>query len=137
MKKSLSIALLFAMTALSPAAAQDKVLRIASRQLVAYQFGQPLTLDKQHGTTYTATRFERLPLPFAPLTEGQAAAGQAQAVAGPERGRGRSSAGADREPAGRGDSHQCGGPRCARWTNAADELHQPCHQCIAVPKLAI
>ena len=59
----------------------DEVLRIAQRQLVAYQFGQPLTLDKQSGVTYTATRYERLPLPFAPLSEGVAAAGEAITIA--------------------------------------------------------
>lgn len=60
---------------------RDEVLRIAQRQLVAYQFGQPLRLDKQTGTTYTATRYERLPLPYAPLSEGVAAAGEAITIA--------------------------------------------------------
>ena len=59
----------------------DEVLRIAQRQLVAYQFGQPLTIEKQTGVTYTATRYERLPLPFAPLSEGVAAAGEAITIA--------------------------------------------------------
>ena len=59
----------------------DEVLRIAQRQLVAYQFGQPLKLNKQTGVTYTATRYERLPLPFAPLSEGVAAAGEAITIA--------------------------------------------------------
>ena len=59
----------------------DEVLRIAQRQLVAYQFGQPLRINKQTGVTYTATRFERLPLPFAPLSEGVAAAGAALTIA--------------------------------------------------------
>ena len=59
----------------------DEVLRIAQRQLVAYQFGQPLTINKQTGVTYTATRYERLPLPFAPLSEGTAAAGEAITIA--------------------------------------------------------
>jgi len=59
----------------------DEVLRIAQRQLVAYQFGQPLTINKQTGVTYTATRYERLPLPFAPLAEGVAAAGEAITIA--------------------------------------------------------
>lgn len=48
----------------------DETLPLARRQLVAYQFGDPLTLDKGRGTTYTATRYNRLPLPFAPLSEG-------------------------------------------------------------------
>lgn len=59
----------------------DEVLRIAQRQLVAYQFGQPLTISKNTGVTYTATRYERLPLPFAPLSEGVAAAGEAITIA--------------------------------------------------------
>lgn len=59
----------------------DEVLRIAQRQLVAYQFGQPLTIEKNTGVTYTATRYERLPLPFAPLSEGVAAAGEAITIA--------------------------------------------------------
>jgi hypothetical protein len=56
---------------------RDEVLRIAQRQLVAYQFGQPLRIQKQSGVIYTATRYERLPLPFAPLSEGVAPGGQA------------------------------------------------------------
>lgn len=59
----------------------EKVLRIAQRQLVAYQFGQPLTIEKNTGVIYTATRYERLPLPFAPLAEGVAAAGEAITIA--------------------------------------------------------
>lgn len=47
----------------------DEVLPLAQRQLVIYQFGDPLTLPKGRGLTYTATRFNRLPLPFAPLSE--------------------------------------------------------------------
>jgi len=60
---------------------REEVLRIAQRQLVAYQFGQPLTLEKNAGVTYTATRYERLPLPFAPLSEGVASAGEAITIA--------------------------------------------------------
>lgn len=60
---------------------RDEVLRIAQRQLVAYQFGQPLRIEKNTGVTYTATRYERLPLPFAPLSEGVAAAGEAITIA--------------------------------------------------------
>lgn len=59
----------------------DEVLRIAQRQLVAYQFGQPLRIEKNTGVTYTATRYERLPLPFAPLSEGVAAAGESITIA--------------------------------------------------------
>jgi N4-gp56 family major capsid protein len=60
---------------------QKEVLRFAQRNLVAYGFGQSLKIDKQHGITYTATRFERLPLPFAPLSEGVPAAGGAVTIA--------------------------------------------------------
>jgi len=56
---------------------QEEVEPLARRQLVAYQFGKPLHLDINRGTTYTATRFERLPLPFAPLQEGVAPVGEA------------------------------------------------------------
>jgi N4-gp56 family major capsid protein len=49
---------------------QEEVEPLARRQLVAYQFGKPLHLDTNRGVTYTATRFERLPLPFAQLQEG-------------------------------------------------------------------
>src|SRR6516162_8207707 len=48
----------------------DETLPLARRQLVAYQFGDPLTLPKGRGTSYTATRYNRVPLPFAPLSEG-------------------------------------------------------------------
>jgi N4-gp56 family major capsid protein len=47
----------------------EEVLPLAQRQLVAYQFGDPLELPKGRGLQYTATRFNRLPLPFAPLSE--------------------------------------------------------------------
>ena len=46
---------------------QEEVEPLARRQLVAYQFGKPLHLDTNRGVTYTATRFQRLPLPYAPL----------------------------------------------------------------------
>lgn len=59
----------------------EEVLRIAQRQLVAYQFGQPIRLEKQTGVNYTATRYERLPLPFAPLSEGVAAVGESITIA--------------------------------------------------------
>ena len=59
---------------------QDKVEPLARRQLVAYQFGKPLKLDQHRGTTYTASRYERLPLPYAPLQEGVAPPGQAMTL---------------------------------------------------------
>src|SRR5262252_622379 len=48
----------------------DKTLPLARRQLVVYQFGDPLTLPKGRGVTYTATRYNRVSLPYAPLSEG-------------------------------------------------------------------
>jgi len=59
---------------------QEEVEPLARRQLVAYQFGKPLKLDVNRGTTYTASRYERLPLPFAPLQEGVAPAGEAMTL---------------------------------------------------------
>jgi N4-gp56 family major capsid protein len=48
----------------------DRTLPLVRRQLVVYQFGDPLTLPKGRGVTYTATRYNRIPLPFSPLSEG-------------------------------------------------------------------
>lgn len=56
---------------------QEEVLRLSYRTLVAYQFGNPLRLPEGRGTTYTASRYVRLPLPFAPLQEGIAPPGEA------------------------------------------------------------
>ena len=58
-----------------------KTLPLARRQLVVYQFGDPLTLPKGHGVTYTATRYNRIPLPFAPLSEGVPPVGQLMTIA--------------------------------------------------------
>jgi N4-gp56 family major capsid protein len=56
---------------------QKKVLPLSQRYLVAYQFGQALTLPKGHGVTYTASRYTRLTLPLSPLTEGVSPPGEA------------------------------------------------------------
>lgn len=58
----------------------DETLPLARRQLVAYQFGDPLTLPKGRGTAYTATRYNRVPLPYAPLSEGVPPIGQAMTI---------------------------------------------------------
>lgn len=58
----------------------DETLPLARRQLVAYQFGDPATLDKGRGTTYTATRFNRLPLPYASLSEGVPPIGETMTI---------------------------------------------------------
>lgn len=55
---------------------QQKVLPLAKRQLVAFQFAKKLKLDNGYGTTYTATRYSRINLPFAPLSEGVPSQGQ-------------------------------------------------------------
>lgn len=59
---------------------QGKVLRLVDRQLVAYQFGQSLRLPKNRGTTYTASRYDRVNLPFAPLSEGVPPVGEAMTL---------------------------------------------------------
>lgn len=59
---------------------QEEVEPLARRQLVAYQFGKPLRLDVNRGTTYTASRYERLPLPYAALQEGVAPPGESMAL---------------------------------------------------------
>jgi len=56
---------------------QDKTLPLTQRQLVAYQFGDMLRLPKGRGLTYTASRYDRVNLPFAPLSEGVAPVGEA------------------------------------------------------------
>lgn len=58
----------------------DETLPLARRQLVAYQFGDPLTLPKGMGTSYTGTRYNRLPLPFAPLSEGVPPTGETMTI---------------------------------------------------------
>jgi N4-gp56 family major capsid protein len=58
----------------------EKTLPLARKQLVAYQFGDPLTLPKGRGTTYTATRYLRVPLPFAPLSEGVPPIGESMTI---------------------------------------------------------
>ncbi len=59
---------------------QEEVEPLARRQLVAYQFGKPLHLDTNRGTTYTASRYARLPLPYAPLQEGVAPPGESMTL---------------------------------------------------------
>lgn len=53
-----------------------EVLPIAQRRLVVHQFGDVKTIPKGRGNTWTATRYNRLPLPFAPLAEGVPAPAQ-------------------------------------------------------------
>ena len=47
----------------------DELLPLAQNRLVVYHLGEPIKMPKGRGTTYTKTRFNRLPLPYAPLQE--------------------------------------------------------------------
>ena len=58
----------------------EKTLPLARKQLVAYQFGDPLTLPKGRGTTYLATRYMRIPLPLAPISEGVPPIGETMSI---------------------------------------------------------
>ncbi len=58
-----------------------ETLPLLRKQLVVYRLGDPLTLPKGSGTTYTATRFNRVRLPFQPLTEGAAPPGELMTIA--------------------------------------------------------
>lgn len=59
---------------------EKKLLQLPIRQLVAYQFGVPLTLPKGRGLTYTASRWNRVPLPYAPISEGVPPLGQSMTI---------------------------------------------------------
>lgn len=59
---------------------QDETLPVAQRKLVIHQFGDPVDLPKGRGLTYTATRFNRVPLPYAPLSEGVPPIGQTMSI---------------------------------------------------------
>src|ERR1700744_3335379 len=58
----------------------DKTLPPARRKLVVYQFGDPLTLTKGRGVPYTATRYNRVPFPYAPLSEGVPPVGEVMTI---------------------------------------------------------
>jgi N4-gp56 family major capsid protein len=58
-----------------------ETLPLVRRQLVVYRLGDPLTLPKGQGNSYTATRFNRVPLPFQPLTEGSPPPGELMTLA--------------------------------------------------------
>jgi N4-gp56 family major capsid protein len=48
----------------------DKTLPLTQLQLVVYQMGDKVSLPKGRGTQYAASRYIRVPLPYAPLSEG-------------------------------------------------------------------
>jgi len=58
----------------------DKTLDLAQRQLVFYQFGDMESMPEGRGTTFTMTRFLRLPLPYAPLSEAVPPVGQTMSI---------------------------------------------------------
>lgn len=58
-----------------------ETLPLVRKQLVVYRLGDPLTLPKGQGASYTATRFNRVPLPFQPLTEGSPPPGELMTLA--------------------------------------------------------
>ena len=58
----------------------DETLPLARRQLVAYQFGDPAELPNGRGNTYTAARYARIALPYAPLSEGVPPIGETMSV---------------------------------------------------------
>lgn len=58
----------------------QETLPLARRRLVAYQFGDPEVLPKGRGTSFTATRFNRVPLPFQPLSEGTPPLGETMTI---------------------------------------------------------
>src|SRR5215469_795787 len=57
-----------------------KVLRLAQHHLVLRQFSQKVRIPENEGLTYTATRFNYLILPYAPLNEGVPPVGQAPTI---------------------------------------------------------
>jgi N4-gp56 family major capsid protein len=59
----------------------DKTLPLARRQLVAFQFADKSEgIPKGRGVNYTATRYQRLPLPYAPLSEGVPPIGETMTI---------------------------------------------------------
>lgn len=48
----------------------DEVLPLAQKVLVVYQFAKKVKLPEGRGVTWTGTRYNRIPLPIAPLSEG-------------------------------------------------------------------
>lgn len=57
-----------------------KILPLALKELVVYQFADKKELPKGYGNTWIATRYARLPLPQAPLSEGVPPVGETMAI---------------------------------------------------------
>lgn len=58
----------------------NETLPLARKRLVAYRFGDPLKLPKGRGVQYQAARWNRVPLPYSPLSEGVPPQGQTMSV---------------------------------------------------------
>jgi N4-gp56 family major capsid protein len=58
----------------------SKVLRLSQRHLVVRQFATKVKIPTNEELTYTATRFNRLPLPYAPLNEGVPPVGEEMSI---------------------------------------------------------
>ena len=58
----------------------DKTLPLTQQQLVVYQFADKLKLPQGQGTQYVASRYIRVPLPFAPLSEGVPPVGETMSL---------------------------------------------------------
>jgi N4-gp56 family major capsid protein len=58
----------------------NETLPLARRRLVVYRFADPLKLPKGRGVQYQAARWNRLPLPYSPLSEGVPPQGQTMSV---------------------------------------------------------
>lgn len=57
-----------------------EVLPVAQRHLVVRQFSQKIRVPEHMGMTFTATRYNRFPLPYGPIAEGVAPPGQAPSI---------------------------------------------------------
>ncbi len=59
---------------------EDELLPRTEKQLVAYQFGDKVTMPEGRGTSYSANRYNRVPLPFAPLSEAVPPPGETMSI---------------------------------------------------------
>lgn len=59
---------------------EKKLLQLPIRQLIAYQFADPEALPKGRGLSFTVSRWNRLPLPFAPISEGVPPLGESMTI---------------------------------------------------------
>ena len=57
-----------------------KILPLALKELSVYQFAEKKELPKGYGNTWIATRYQRIPLPFAPLAESVPPSGETMTI---------------------------------------------------------